>query len=103
MYGQFQATECRNDDRAGNYGGLPAAVTNANVEAVQQFIQGSSRVSGSRVVAQARIQRMSEHRIMPHKIHLFPYKIETSRTLNAAAINARQPFPNAMLQQLNAR
>lgn len=103
LYGEFHATGSCNEDRAGNVGGLPAAVTNANVHAVQQFIHGSSRVSVSRIVAQARIRRMSEHRIMPHKIHLFPYKIETSRTLNTPAINARQTFANAMLHQLNTR
>lgn len=48
------------------------------------------------------LRRISAHRIMCHSFHLFPYKIQTLQTLNAAASNARETFANAMLQQPDA-
>lgn len=76
-----------------------------SVEVVQQVFQQRHWISLLHLAAQARLRRMSPHRIMRHNLLLFPNRIQTSKLLSAvvAFFNTCETFTNVMQQQqLNA-
>ncbi|GBN68733.1 hypothetical protein AVEN_133821-1 [Araneus ventricosus] len=89
--------------RIGNVGRPRSAVTEPNVDAVQQVILQQPRTSVRRVASRAALRRMTTHRNMRHNLHMFPYKIQTRQALSVNAVDTRYDFANAMLQLVDER
>lgn len=70
------------DDDAGNVWHLHATVTGVNVEVIQQVIQQWSHVFICCVATQTRLWNTSTYRIMCHRLHLFPYRIQICQSLS---------------------